>query len=302
MRIEDLHLRDPFVLPLPEEGLYCLFGTTGETCWGEAEGFNCYESRDLKEWEGPFPAFRRDPGFWADRHFWAPEVHRHGGRYYLFASFKAEGRDRGTQILVAEKPRGPYLPVSEGPVTPRHWECLDGTFHVDEGGRPWIIFCHEWMQIHNGAVYAMPLSPDLRTAAGRPVFLYNATDAPWVLPVEKAREGGPRFDCYVTDGPFLFRTAQGNLAMLFSSFGQEGYTLGQAYSESGAVTGPWVHDPVPLWEKDGGHGMLFKTFDGRTLLAFHRPNETPKERPFFMEVVETARGIALKPGTKPETA
>src|SRR6185436_5786395 len=107
-------------------------------------------STDLAHWDGPFPAFRPPSGFWADRNFWAPEVHFYQGRYYMFASFKAENVPRGTQILVSDTPQGLFLPMSAGTVTPPDWECLDGTFFLDANNAPWIIFCHEWVQVGDG--------------------------------------------------------------------------------------------------------------------------------------------------------
>jgi hypothetical protein len=56
----DIHIRDPYILPLPEEG-----------------------------------------------------------RYYLLARFAKDERQRGTQILVSDRPEGPYRLHSNGPVTPR---------------------------------------------------------------------------------------------------------------------------------------------------------------------------------------
>ena len=70
--------------------------------------------------------------------------------------------------------------------------------------------------------------------------------------------------------------------------------MGIARSETGHVTGPWHQAAEPLWAKDGGHGMIFRTFDGRLLVTFHIPNTTPKERPFFVEIEETDTGIRLK--------
>ncbi|MFH1709374.1 MAG: family 43 glycosylhydrolase [Planctomycetota bacterium] len=153
---------------------------------------------------------------------------------------------------------GSFTPLTEGPITPADWECLDGTLHVDAAGAPWIVFCHEWVQVHNGAMYAMQLSPDLKQPAGRPVFLFNASEAPWVKrpawPDDKAMF---RFPTYITDGPFLYRTGKGILLMLWSSVGGKGYAMGVARSESGGVTGPWRQDAAPLWAEDGGHGMIF---------------------------------------------
>lgn len=115
-RLAEIQIRDPFLLTCDAEGQYFLFGSTDEDVWnGPGVGFDCYRSDDLEEWAGPIPAFRPPPGFWADRNFWAPEVHRYQGRFYMLASFKAEGRPRGTQILVADRPEGPYPPCGESP-------------------------------------------------------------------------------------------------------------------------------------------------------------------------------------------
>jgi beta-xylosidase len=87
-----IHIRDPFVLPMAAEKRYYLYSTTGSESWTDsATGIDYFTSSDLQNWEGPFPAFRPPVGFWADRNFWAPEVHVYHGRYYLFATFKAEG-------------------------------------------------------------------------------------------------------------------------------------------------------------------------------------------------------------------
>jgi arabinan endo-1,5-alpha-L-arabinosidase len=279
MKTQDIQIRDPFIVPVPQEGRYYLFGTTDVNCWDGGQGFDGYWSTDLQSWEGPFPAFRAPAGFWADRNFWAPEVHAYGGQYYMFASFKAEGVCRGTQILVAPSIQGPYVPYSQGAVTPRFWECLDGTLFVDDNREPWIVFCHEWVQIHDGEICATRLTRDLKRPAGEPAFLFHASKAPWVRSLADPRD-------FVTDGPFLYRAQNGALFMLWSSFGEQGYAIGVARSPSGRVAGPWTHDPEPLYARDGGHGMLFRTFEGQLMLTIHTPNQTPNERPIFLPVRE----------------
>lgn len=298
MKTKDIHIRDPFVLPVVATQTYYLYGTTGKSTWAaRGEGFDVYRSTDLATWDGPRPAFRPDADFWATMNFWAPEVHAYHDRFYMFATFKAPQRYRGTQILIADAPEGPFTPLTGDPITPPDWERLDGTLHIDRDGAPWIVFCHEWVQIHNGAMVAQRLSDDLTHAVDRPILLFNASEAPWVRPIRgwpDAPDTPHRFPCYITDGPFLHRLPGGDLLMLWSSFGEHGYTLAVARSETGHVTGPWAQDPTPLWTKDGGHGMLFHTFDGKLYVTFHSPNQSPHERPVFLEVEETADTLRIK--------
>jgi len=267
-----LRIRDPYVLTDVREGLYYLYGTN------HSKGFDVYTSRDLEHWEGPFPAFRPDAGFWADRDYWAPEVHEYRGRYYMLATLKAEGVCRGTQIFAADRPLGPFRPWSDGPVTPRDWECLDGTLYIDEANKPWMVFCHEWLQVHDGEMCAVPLTDSLDAPAGEPLMLFKASEAPWVAPRKTGID-------YITDGPWLFRSGQ-QLLMMWSSFGRNGYAIGIARSASGSVRGPWSHDERPLFDKDGGHGMLFRDLRGERMLTFHAPNKSPEERAMFIPMQE----------------
>lgn len=280
MKTNEIHVRDPFVLPW--EGSYYLYGTRGPTCWGLADGFDVYVGKDLENWEGPIEIFHNDGSFWADREYWAPEVHVIDGAFYMFASFHSPDRRRGTQILRAEKPTGPFVPISDGPVTPADWECLDGTFFQSKDGDPYLVFCHEWLQVHDGEVCAMKLTPDLKAAAGEPRVLFRASQAPWVVPsVDK--DGNKN---YVTDGPWLHRCPDGRLMMLWSSHGKDGYAQAASYSDNGDITGNWTPAAEPIFGRDGGHGMIFRDFEGAQRLVLHAPNENPYERPVFLPFEE----------------
>lgn len=288
MHLDAINIRDPFVLPQPSTGWYYLYGTAGATCWqGRPAGFDTWRSRDLSDWEGPLSAFRPPDGFWATHQFWAPEVHLWQDRYYLFATFKADGVCRGTQIFVADDAAGPFVPLCEGPVTPHDWECLDGTLHVDADGSPWIVFCHEWLQVGDGTVCAIPLDADLRLPIGPPVVLFRASDAPWTKEIAAHGTSGR-----VTDGPFMLHLPTGRLAMLWSSVGVEGYAMGLALSD-GDTQGPWRQQAAPIFGHDGGHGMLFQTFAGDLRLALHTPNQTPLERPIFLPTTLTDKGVQI---------
>jgi beta-xylosidase len=293
MQTAQIQIRDPFILRVDEEQLYYLYGTTDANPWtGKAQGFQTYRSHDLEEWEGPFSVFTPPPGFWADQQFWAPEVHLYQNAYYMLASFKAENRPRGVHILQAQTPLGPFVPISETPITPPDWECLDGTLHIDEDQQPWIVFSHEWTQISDGAICCMPLSIDLRHALAPPQYMFTASQSGWSVSNtgDVIVHSGKN---YVTDGPFLHRTQSGKLLMLWSSYSSTGYAIGLARSQSGHIQGPWIHEPQPLFAQDGGHGMLFYTWQHGLMLTIHQPNTVSFERPCFFSMEEIGDSIHI---------
>lgn len=276
MKNSDINIRDPFVLV--HDGKYYLYGTRGSTCWGPATGFDVYVGTDLENWSDPIACFENDGSFWADRNYWAPEVHEYLGSFYMFASFKKEGVCRGTAILKASSPEGPFVPWSEGPVTPSEWDCLDGTLYVDDGV-PYIVFCHEWCQCGDGEIHRMKLTQDLKAPAAGPELMFRASSFKEVKNLRGADNPG-----YVTDGPFMFKNSDGRLFCIWSSFTEdEGYCELVALSDNGHVTGSF-RQLSPLFRKDGGHGMLFRDLNGKLLLTLHRPNSTPYERPVFIPV------------------
>jgi arabinan endo-1,5-alpha-L-arabinosidase len=159
---------------------------------------------------------------------------------------------------------------------------------VDAHDQPWIIFCHEWVQVGDGEVCGLRLSDTLESAIDQPHLLFHASEAAWSQELNsKGRKG------YVTDGPWLHRLTSGELIMLWSSFGSGGYTVGIAKSASGEILGPWEQLPKPLYAGDGGHCMVFRTFEGPLMLAYHRPNPTPDERPQFVPLRENGSSLEI---------
>ncbi|MCU1517358.1 MAG: glycoside hydrolase [Pseudarthrobacter sp.] len=291
-------MRDPFILE-PSPGDFVLFGTTDENVWGgRATGFDCYISDDLEHWNGPIAAFRPPEDFWADSQYWAPEVHCLHGRFFMLATFATSTgvQPRGVAILVADHPTGPYEPWSDGPVTPVSEPCLDGTLFLDDDSAPWLVYSRGAegtpgkAGIPDGEMYALRLSPDLNAGVGEPVLLFAASSAGWSRPlrfpdgVEPPEGLNLAKDPMFTDGPFLIRSPEGALLMLWSSHGDAGYAMGIAESESGTITGPWMQHDRPLWSSNGGHGMILRTSTGHDYLVFHWPNNTPDERVKLTEV------------------
>jgi len=283
MQLSQINIRDPYVVL--DNGRYYMYGTRVSADSHANCGVDVYVSDDLITWEGPAECFTPPDNFWADRDFWAPEVHSYQGGWYMFLSLKSEDRRRGTQILKADSPIGPFFPHSNGPVTPPDWECLDGTLWV-ENGTPYIVFCHEWVQVRDGEMCALPLTDDLSAPAGEPVLLFHGSDPVWSDGFSENNPWGHRTDEYITDGPFLYRTAEGRLIMLWSSFSADEYCEGLAYSSDSTLLGEWQHDPRMLFSKDGGHGMLFRDKEGVLRFVCHQPNVGFEERPVFFRIIE----------------
>lgn len=272
----EIFLRDPFVLPY--QGKYYLYGTRSETAFvGQAYGFDVYISEDLQNWEGPVEVFHRPDEFWSRKSYWAPEVYAHDGRFYMFATFASRKGGLGTAVLIADRPEGPFRPWSDGYVTPEDWRCLDGTLYLSPDGTPYMVFSHEWRQIRDGSICAVRLSRDLRQADGMPFTLFHASEAkPYVKPYF--------FRNYVTDGPYLLRTGDGRLHMIWSTFTEHGYAEAMAHSDSNDLIGTWSPDRDLLFDRDGGHGMIFRDFTGQYRLCLHYPNTFRGEHPVFLPI------------------
>ncbi len=302
--------RDTCIVADPATGEYCAVGpgrTQGSDQRSRRPAIVVYTSKDLRHWSGPRTLFTPEPTFWGAtpiRGIWAPEMHHYRGKWYLFATFDTEEqlaeqwRDwlprvrRGTQILVGDSPHGPFRPFAPTATLPADMMTLDGTLWVEDDV-PYMVFCHEWVQIKNGTVCFVRLKPDLSATDGEPVRLFEGSDAPWAV---KSAQWG----CHVTDGPSLVRSKSGKLFLAWSGFGAEGYTTGVAISDSGKLAGPWRQAPEPLFADDGGHPFLFRRHDGQLMLALHSPNKTPNERVHLFEVEDTGETLRIiQPFSRP---
>jgi arabinan endo-1,5-alpha-L-arabinosidase len=109
----DTDFPDPAVLKA-EDGFYYSYATQsgGE---GAMRNIQVARSRDLVGWELLADALPQKPA-WASKtqDFWAPHVHRDGGRYFLYYSAKPDAaltdQTRGLCLAVAtaDRPEGPF--------------------------------------------------------------------------------------------------------------------------------------------------------------------------------------------------
>jgi beta-xylosidase len=267
--LDSIRLSDPCILADKATNQYYMTGTGGML----------WKSADLKFWEGPYFVAQTDPASWMGPRpmIWAAELHAYKGKYYYFATFtnravKIDTVDdnvierRACHVLVSNKPDGPYTPMADPIYLPAEKPTLDGTFWVDTDGKPYMVYCHEWLQNGNGTMEMIELKPDLSGTIGAGTILFRAKDAPWNRETDKGGNIGPH---KVTDGPYLFRTGSGRLGMIWTSWIDDIYVQGVAYSTSGSLKGPWVHEKDLITPPNFGHAMLFKTLDGKDLMSVH---------------------------------
>ena len=303
--ISDIHVRDPYILADPTTRTYYMYrSSSADNGKGkQLGGVEVLKSKDLKTWEGPVRVFTVPEDNWITGRVWAPEVHAYKGKYYLFATLnsdiqwkkKQEGWTdytfRGTQIFHSDSPEGPFLPFARMPHTPMDRMALDGTLWVEDG-TPYMIYCHEWVQVADGTMELVQLAPDLSAPAGSSLTLFCASSADWSTGSEHP---APLPKSYVTDGCFLYTTKNGKLLMIWSSFMNGEYALGIAESVTGKVTGPWKQQETPLFSQNSGHGMIFKSFDGKLYITFHGPNSpSGAERAHIFELEDAGDTLLLK--------
>lgn len=265
---DSILLSDPCVLADDATGLYYMTGSGG-LMW---------TSRDLDLWDGPYVVAQTDPDSWMGPkpQIWAAELHKYGGKYYYFATFTNDSLTigsykgavlprRASHVLVSDRPDGPYRPMKDETYLPADKLTLDGTFWVDTDGKPYMVYCWEWLQNWDGTIEKIELKPDLSGTVGEGRLLFRASESPWSREVVEGKVRPNR----VTDGPWLFRTATGRLGMLWTSWINNVYTQGVAYSESGTLDGPWTQEPQPITPPNYGHAMIFKDFTGRWLMSLH---------------------------------
>ncbi len=287
-------LRDPFMLL--DNGVYYLYGTgVNHTDWNGTV-WDCYvnDSGSLSgEWKRTEKLVYEIPQN-AEKQFWAPEVHKYNGSYYMLSTyFSSATEHRGCSVLKAPSPIGPFVEISDGHVTPHELDCIDATLYIDENNQPWLIFVHEWTCTDDniGRMAAAKLSDDLSKLISEPTQLFRADSPSWT-------------NARVTDGCFMYTTKQNELLMIWSNFTDNGdYCVAIAKSDNGKVDGNWIQQDSLLFTKekgdgnDGGHGMIFKSIEGELYLCCHSPNvpnDNSRERTVLLPITEENGTLIIK--------
>ncbi len=301
LKIEDIRIRDPFIYADQKSKTYFMYAQSANRAVSDFTGVEVYISKDLINWKAPRPVLTL-PDNAGIKSVWAPEMHQYNGKFYLFVTLtlrdtlpenKPVEKDnwpgmhiRGTHLYYADSPLGPFQAFKGTSHTPEEWMALDGTLFIEEG-KPYMVFCHEWVQTIDGTMDYVQLKDDLSGTIGEPQLMFKASAAPGA---RQSPELGK-----VTDGCFLYRSMQSNrLFMIWSTMlPEKGYCVLLTHSESGKISGPWKEQKI-IYEQNGGHGMIFSSFDDQLMMALHQPNSSPGERLHLFQITESGDTMDIK--------
>lgn len=118
---------DPYILK--EDGTYYLYATTGSTY-----GFKVSSSTDLVNWKSL--GYCAEKGtVYGESKFWAPEVYKYNGKYYLLYS-----TDEHLALATADSPAGPFIKTTDGYLFED--ECIDGHLLFDDDGSIYLYMAY----------------------------------------------------------------------------------------------------------------------------------------------------------------
>lgn len=263
-----------------EGDTYYLFST--------GPGITCYSSQDMKTWKLRGRVFPGDP-VWAKRvaanfngHIWAPDIIRHDGKYYLYYSVSAFGKNTSAIGVTTNRTLDPdssdFKWEDQGIVLQSIpgrdlWNAIDPNIIVDGHGTPWMSFGSFWSGVK---LVRLDVS---WTALAEPQEWYSIAKRERSVLLDD-RDPGPA----ELEAPFIFR--KGDYYYLFVSWGKCCLGVESTYrimvGRAKDVRGPYVDKEGRNLAEGGGSLLLAGdarwaglgsasayTFDGKDFLIFH---------------------------------
>ena len=273
-----LEVHDPV---MAKEGEHFYVFSTGP-------GITIYQSEDMLNWRHSGRVFATEPG-WAqqvapgfDGHLWAPDIIEKDGRFYLFYSVSAFGKNTSGMGVAVNNTLDPTAPdyqwqdlgmLLQSVPNRDNWNAIDPAVIKDQQGRYWMSFGSFW-----DGLKLVQLDPSLSKLA-EPQQWHSIAKRPRnaKLPDTDAGEGA-------VEAPFIFY--KNGYYYLFVSFDKCCRGMDSDYKimvgRSKDITGPYL-DKNGNSMLDGGGSLVLQgdkdwvalghnaaySFDGKDYLVFH---------------------------------
>lgn len=257
---EPILLADPTIFM--DDGVYYLYGTTGDPKMGKDKGFFVYTSKDLENWQGPMGASGglalKKGDAHGDTGFWAPQVFKYNGKFYM-----AYTANEHIAMATSDSPLGPFTnPEKKDLKAPV--KQIDPFVFIDEDGKKYLYHVR---LTEGNRIFAAELNDDLES-----IKLETLTEC---LSGELTWENTEKSEWPVTEGPTVLKH-KGLYYLIYSAndFRNPDYAVGYAISES--PLGPWkksesspiINRNVLGWSGTG-HGDLLKDDQGDLQYVLH---------------------------------
>ena len=312
----DIKLGDPYIIYDEGTDRYYIYGTGGVE-----KGFKAYSSKNLTDWkdEGQVYSAKQEKS-WGTKDFWAPEVYKVGGKFYMFYSAhwkenpNNELENYKIGVAVSDKPTGPFIDMTGRPLFDPGYPIIDANVYFAEDGKLYLYYsrcCYKhpvkseiskWAkknklfdEIEESWVYGVELAPDFSGTIGKPKLLLRPPvkmkdkQAEWESRSVTSKEVNRRW----TEGSYLFK--HDNLYyMMYSAnhFAGENYAVG--YATAKHPLGPFKKaSNNPILEKNTakggevtgtGHNSVLFAKDGKMFCVYHgRTIKTGQDRVVFID-------------------
>jgi arabinan endo-1,5-alpha-L-arabinosidase len=244
-------VHDPVMIK--QDDTYFLFAT--------GNGVSVFSSKDMKTWKkqksvfdfGPEWAMKAVEGF--KGHIWAPDINYINGKYYLYYSVSAFGKNTSCIGVATNTTLDPtdknYKWVDHGKVIQSVlgrdlWNAIDPNVVIDEHGQPWMAFGSFWSGIKIVKLDTSLFAP--------------AQPEQWYSVSKRARDFKTRDDdsgSSAVEAPFIFK--RGEYYYLFVSFDAccrgVNSTYRIAVGRSKVISGPY-YDKENVSMNEGGGSIV----------------------------------------------
>ncbi len=267
---DSIFAADPHVLF--HNGIYYLYATSAN------DGFKYWTSTNLSDWKEQGYAFQKNDQSWGEQSFWAPEVIKYQGKFYLvYSATGATMFGKGLRICIAaaDDPRGPFTDIY-APLFDFGFSCIDGNIFVDDNGKPYLYYemvgavGEHWKNNGYlwGAVMGVELSSDLSRPLNEPkLCLYPSQN--WEGPESMKARSNEGMTVFKKDSIY-YMTYSGN------HYADPNYGVG--YATSNKPLGMWVkYEENPILKQDlsinvsgPGHNSIIKSPDQKEwFIVYH---------------------------------